>query len=409
MRTLIVSQYFWPEGFRINEISSTLAERGMEIDVLTGKPNYPEGKIYSGYRMSGVQREQFHKVNITRVPLIPRGNGKVRLTLNYLSFIFSGLLFGPWLMRRKSYDVVFICALSPLLLALPGLLLAKIKRAPVVIWVLDLWPQSLSATGHVKNRYVLAVVERIVRFIYSRADLILVQSEAFVEPIRKLAPGKPIEYYPNSVDDSFSRTPTEAPPEVPGLDGEFVVMFAGNIGAAQAVEVIVAAAALLREQRGIQFVVLGGGSRREWMQQQVAALGLENLHLPGRFPVETMPAFMQRASALLVTLTDQEIFAATVPNKVQAYMASGKPILASLNGEGGRLVEKAQAGIAVPAEDAQALADAIRRLADMPEEARARMGENGRRYYEEHFNHERLVDQLAEVLETVSRANSKSA
>lgn len=409
MRTLIVSQYFWPEGFRINEISKTLAERGMEIDVLTGKPNYPEGKIYPGYRMSGVQQEQFHGVNVMRVPLMPRGKGKLRLALNYLSFIFSGLLFGPWITRRKSYDAVFICALSPLLLAIPGLLLAKIKRVPVVIWVLDLWPQSLSATGHVNNRFILGMVERVVRFIYSRADLILVQSEAFVGPIRELAPNKPIEYYPNSVDDSFSRPPAAPPPEVPGLDGEFVVMFAGNIGAAQAVEVIVAAAALLREHKAIQFVVLGGGSRREWMLQQAAALGLENLHLPGRFPPETMPAFMQRASALLVTLADQEIFAATVPNKVQAYMASGKPILACLNGEGGRLVELAQAGVAVPAEDAQALADAIRRLADMPEEERARMGENGRRYYEEHFDHEKLVDQLVGVLETVAREKSKPA
>ncbi len=402
MRVLVVSQYFWPEGFRINEVSKSLVEKGVQVDVLTGKPNYPEGKIFAGYRMGGCQHEQYCGANISRVPLIPRGkNSSMRLALNYLSFIVSGLVFGPWLKRGRKYDVIFVYGLSPLMLALPALFLGWLKKVPVVIWVQDLWPQSLSATGYVRNRLILWAVEQVVRFIYRHADLLLVQSRAFVEPVRALASGTPIKYYPNSVDGSFAVPATGKSPEVPGLEGGFSVMFAGNIGAAQGVEVIVEAATFLKERKDIQFVVLGDGSCRQWMLQQVADRKLTNLHLPGRFPVETMPGFMQKASALLVTLADREIFAATVPNKVQAYLAAGRPIIACLPGEGARLVVEARAGVGVKAEDGKALAEAVLGLYKMSESERDEMGRNGRAYFYEHYDHERLVDQLIDELRGV--------
>jgi len=211
-------------------------------------------------------------------------------------------------------------------------------------------------------------------------------------------------YYPNSVDDTFAAPVTGETPRVAGLGEGFSVMFAGNIGAAQAVGVIVEAASLLKEHADIHFVVLGDGSCREEMLKAVRQRGLANLHLPGRFPVETMPGFMQKASALLVTLADQPIFAATVPNKVQAYLAAGRPIVACLNGEGARLVVEAGAGLATPAEDARALADTILRLYRLSPAEREKMGENGRRYYQEHFDHDRLVDQLIGHLQAVSQS-----
>lgn len=408
MRVLVVSQYFWPEGFRINEVSKSLVEKGVQVDVLTGKPNYPEGKIFDGYRIGGCQREQYCGANISRVPLIPRGkNSSIRLVLNYLSFIVSGLVFGPWLKRGRKYDVIFVYGLSPLMLALPALFLGRLKKVPVVIWVQDLWPQSLSATGYVRNRAILWAVEQVVRFIYRHADLLLVQSRAFVEPVRVLASGTPIKYYPNSVDGSFAIPATGKSPDVLGLEGGFSVMFAGNIGAAQGVEVIVEAATLLKDNKDIQFVVLGDGSCRQWMLQQVANRNLTNLHLPGRFPVETMPGFMQKASALLVTLAEREIFAATVPNKVQAYMAAGRPIIACLPGEGARLVVDAKAGVGVRAEDGKALAEAVLGLYRMSESERDEMGRNGRAYFHENFDHERLVDQLIDELgEVVQKKES---
>jgi glycosyltransferase involved in cell wall biosynthesis len=216
-----------------------------------------------------------------------------------------------------------------------------------------------------------------------------------------LASKTPIIYYPNSVDDAFSVPAKSDPPAISGLDSAFSVLFAGNIGAAQAVDVIVEAASILKENTDIHFVVLGDGSCRMQMLDAAQQGGLSNLHLPGRFPEETMPGFMQKASALLVTLADRAIFAATIPNKVQAYLASGRPIIACLNGEGARLVSEAGAGLATPAEDARSLAATILRLYNLSPGEREKMGENGRRYYQKHFDHQHLVDELIGHLQAV--------
>lgn len=404
MRVLIVSQYFWPESFRINEVAKTLLEKGVEVEVLTGKPNYPQGAIFSGYRSWGCQRETYQGINLNRIPLLARGGGGWRLALNYLSFVVSGLIFAPLMLRKKKFDVIFVYAPSPILQAIPAIFLGWLKGCPVVLWVQDLWPESLSATGHVRNQTVLRIVEWVVRFIYRHTNLLLVQSRAFEKPVRVLASNTPITYYPNSVDEAFCVPSTVAVPEIPGLSDGFSVMFAGNIGVAQAVEIIVEAATLLKQHADIRFVVLGQGSRWEWMREQARKLDLTNLHLPGHFPVETMPGLMQQASALLVTLTDQPIFAVTVPNKVQAYMASGKPIIACLNGEGARVVTEAKAGLAVPAGDAQGLVEAILRLYEMTPAQREKLGSNGQQYYKAHFNHDQLVDQLIEHLQVVSKS-----
>jgi len=404
MRVLVVSQYFWPENFRINAIVKSLIERGVEVDVLTGKPNYPEGVIFSGYRVWGCQREPWEGATLHRVPLLSRGrNSRLGLVANYFSFIFFGLVCGPWLVRKRQYDVIFVYGLSPILLAIPALFIGWLKGRKVIIWVQDLWPESLSATGYFSSRFILGSVRQVVRFIYRHADLLLVQSRAFEEPVRKLASNTSIIYYPNSVDDTFALPATDETPYVAGFGEGFSVMFAGNIGTAQAVGVIVEAASFLKDHTDIHFVVLGDGSCREDMLKAVLERGLTNLHLPGRFPVEKMPGFMQKASALLVTLADQPIFAVTVPNKVQAYMAAGRPIIACLNGEGARLVVEAKAGLATPAEDARALADTILNLYRQSPDERKIMGDNGRRYYQEHFDHDHLVEQLIGYLQTVSQ------
>jgi glycosyltransferase involved in cell wall biosynthesis len=327
------------------------------------------------------------------------------LALNYLSFVLSGLLLAPWLLRGKKYDAVLVYGVSPILQALPALFIGCLKNARVAVWVQDLWPESLQATGYVRNQWVLAGVRHVVRFIYRHTDLLLVQSKGFEAPVSALAPGKRVVYFPNSVEAIFSDPPDVPLPEVSALDEGFSVVFAGNVGVGQAVQVIVEAATLLKDQPEIRFVVFGHGSRWDWMCEQVKARGLTNLHLPGRFPMQTMPGLMQKAAALLVSLADEPIFAATVPNKVQAYMAAGRPILACLNGEGARLVQEAGAGIAVAAQDAAALAEAVLRLYRMPEEERAALGDNGRGYFKANFEHNALVDELIGHLQRV--CNSK--
>ena len=404
MKVLVVSQYFWPESFRINELVQSLVERDVAVDVLTGKPNYPEGKIYPGYKATGCMRHYWHGANIFRVPLFPRGfRSGARLFLNYLSFIFSGAIVGTWLLRNTKINIIFVYAPSPLLQALPALFIGWIKGIPVVVYVQDLWPESLAATGYVSNPLAIRMVEMLVKLIYRRSDLILVSSRPFKSAIERFSPSAEIVYYPNSVDVSFCDPDTGLKPDVPALDEGFCIVFAGNIGAAQAVHVISEAAELLRDHGDIRLVVLGAGSELEWMRARIAELQLDNLFLAGRFPVEAMPNLLSRADVLLVTLADQQIFAATVPNKIQAYMAVGRPIIASMNGEGARLVQEADAGISVPAEDSAALADAILKLHSMPAADRARLGENGRRYYRQHFNHEQLVDELVNHLSKVMK------
>jgi len=408
MKILIVSQYFRPESFRINDLALTLKERGHEVSVLTGKPNYPDGDIFEGYRAWGCSTEDWCGIKIYRVPLIARGSkNAIKLALNYLSFIVSGLLFAPWLLRQESYDAILVYAPSPIFQAIPASFLGWLKRCPVALWVQDLWPESAQATGYINNPWILKLLESMVRFVYRHADLLLVQSKAFQAPVAALAHGKPIVYYPNSVESAFYSPPDMLLPSIVGLAGEFPVLFAGNVGVGQAVEVIVAAAEILRDYPEINFVVLGKGSRWDWMREQVEVLGLSNLHLAGRYPVETMPGLMRQAAALLVTLADQPIFAATIPNKVQAYMAVGKPILACLNGEGARIVCEANAGLAVPAEDAVALADGILRLYRMSAQEREKIGQNGRAYFREHFDHDRLVDQLVDHLHELTLSFGK--
>jgi glycosyltransferase involved in cell wall biosynthesis len=404
MRLIVVSQYFWPESFRINELVQTLVGRGVEVNVLTGKPNYPEGNVFPGYRALGSMRETWNGADVYRVPLFPRGfRSGIRLFLNYLSFVVSASTAGAWMLRRVPCDVIFVYAPSPLLKALPALFIGWLKRVPVVVYVQDLWPESIEATGYVRNRVAIRMVELLVRFIYRHADLILVSSRSFVTSVQRFSPTAQVVYYPNSVDSFFCDPEYGPKHEVPALHSGFTVVFAGNVGVAQAVHVITEAAALLKKHPDIRIVVLGAGSELDWMRAQIAKHQLHNLILAGRFPVDAMPNLLAQASILLVTLADREIFAATVPNKIQAYMAVGRPIIAAMNGEGARLVQEANAGLAVPAENAIALADAIVSLHEMPQSELEKLGANAKDYFRKHFDHENLVTELQAHLAKITK------
>ena len=406
MRILIVSQYFWPESFVINDLARSLALKGHNVTVLTGKPNYPEGKIAAGYKAWGIQQELYGGAEVIRVPLVPRGNGSPwRLALNYLSFIFSGALLAPLALRHVQYDVVFVYAPSPLLQALPAVLLARFKSAPLVGWVQDLWPESLIATGFVKNRWVLKAVEILVRYIYRRADSILIQSEAFRDPVTRLT-GDPkrIRYYPNSAMRSHDETGKMVESElVSQLRKCFSVVFAGNLGAAQSLETILCAAECLKAQPEIQFCIVGAGSRGAWLAQEVDRRKLANVVLTGRLSHAEMPAVFAAASALLVTLADSPALDLTIPSKLQAYLAAGRPVIASLNGEGARIVRDAEAGFTCPAGDAEALAAAVLKLYGLAPDERNRMGSNGRRYFIEHFESSKRLDDLIELFQGLSQ------
>lgn len=402
MKVLIVSQYFWPENFRINDIAAELKKRDYDIEVLTGKPNYPGGDFFTGYSASGLCVEYWMGIKIFRLPIFPRGKSTtIGLLANYLSFIFSGLLLGPVILRKSQYDIIFVYAPSPIFQVIPALLLGRMRKIPVVLWVQDLWPESLSATGHVKSSIILHMVRLFVRFIYKRVDLILVQSKAFIKPVLNLAPTARVLYYPNSVEKYFYSTQTCDVPNIDSLNKEFILLFAGNVGAAQSMETIVSAASRLSNYPEIKLVILGEGSKIKWTEAEIKRRGLKNVILGGRHPVERMPHLMRKASALLVSLTGNPIFSLTIPNKIQAYMAVGKPIIACMNGEGARIINEANAGLTVAAEDSVALANAIVAMYKMTEVERDQFGQNGRRFFKNNFDQDFLINKLISHFENL--------
>lgn len=402
MKILVVSQYFWPESFIINDIVRTLDEQGHEVVVATGKPNYPDGKIFDGYSAKGTQHDCYlGKIDVLRVPLWPRGEGGAKnLTLNYLSFVVAGLLFLPWMLRKREFDAILVFAPSPILQAIPAIPLKWLKKAKLALWVQDLWPDSLSATGFIHNRHLLRWVGKTVKAIYRHCDTLLVQSHAFVEPVAQYAACEKIQYYPNSMDARKAPSRFVVPPELDAvLKQYFCVVFTGNLGTAQALDTLVEAAQQLRDDAQIRIVLVGSGSRLDWLKSQKLALELDNLVLPGRFPMEAMNAIFERSSALLVSLTDEEVFTRTIPSKIQAYLAAGRPIIASMNGEGARVIDEARAGLTSPAEQVSSLVANIRRLKAMGTQERDAMGEAGRAYFHANFEMESQVIRLVGLLQ----------
>lgn len=393
----MISQYFWPEEFRINELAAMMAGRGHQITVLTGIPNYPGGKFFPGYGFTRKKVQNYKGIKVVRVPLIPRGKGgHIRLALNYFSFAFIASLLGP-IKCRNMYDVIFVYEPSPITVGLPAIIMKKLKSAPIMFWVQDLWPESLSATGVVHSRTIMKAVEMLVRFIYSHCDRILVQSKSFIDAIVQTGVDRSkIEYFPNSAEAIFDAAAerSAAMGHVEFPEG-FRVMFAGNIGAAQDFKTILRAAELLKDQRGIHWMIVGDGRMLPWVREQLKIRELDKtVHLLGRHPLAAMPAFYARADAMLVTLKRDPIFALTIPAKVQSYLACSRPIIAALDGEGSRVVEEAGAGLTCPAEDPESLAKTVLKVSNMSADDREKMALRGRVYFENNFESCMLLDRL---------------
>ena len=360
MRLLVVTQYFWPETFRVNDLVEGLVARGHEVTVLTGRPNYPEGRIFDAYRRDPAAFSRFAGAEVLRVPLRPRGKGSLRLVLNYASFVFWGCLLGPWKLRGRRYDAIFFWETSPITSALPAILLRRLKRAPLAMWVLDLWPETLSAVGVVRSQSVLNMVGWLVAFIYRRCDLILAQSRAFFANIEKWSGDTSrIRYFPGWAEPLFAVDPASVAvaPEMAGLPRGFTVVFAGNIGEAQDFPAILDAFERLRARPDIRLVILGDGRAADHVRAEIARRGLgDTVVMLGKHPIERMPSFFRSADALLVSLKPDPIFAMTIPGKVQAYLASGIPLLGMLDGEGARVIVESGAGFACTAGDGAGLA-----------------------------------------------------
>ena len=405
MKILIISQYFWPEEFRINDLAADLVKRGHEVNVLTGKPNYPKGKIYKGYGFLTHAKDLYNGVEVFRVPLIPRGSGSgICLALNYISFVVASSIFV--ICYRKKYDITFTYAISPITQAYPALLHKRIFKSKACVWVQDLWPESVNAAGKMSSNFVTNCLEKMVQNIYRRTDKLLVQSEAFIESVHeKGVPYRQIRYIPNWAEDLYCDKSNVVKDKYQHLiPSGFKVMFAGNIGEAQDFDSIVKAAELTKIYPEIKWVIVGDGRKKAWAEREVIQLGLQNtVFFLGRFSVDNMPNFFIHADFMLVTLKDEKIFSMTIPGKVQSYMAFGKPIVGMLNGIGAKVIQDANCGYISSAGDYVSLANNVINSYLANDDILNQKGQNGKQYYNQYFSKEVIIDNLIDTFKELMK------
>lgn len=410
IKLLIVSQYYWPEVLPINYVVSFLIKNGYEVDILTARPNYPSGEFFEGYGYFTKIFEELNYVKIYRMPIIPRGKRQtsIGLSLNYLSFIISTSLIGPFILRKNNYDLIFVYGLSPITKALPAILIGKIKKIPVMLWVQDLWPDSINSTSHRLPSILFQIIRNMVKFIYEKVDYILVTSSGFLKKISDDfgIPNEKMSHLPNTIDKIFYENSPESKDLseiVQPFKGKFNILFTGNIGSAQSIDTVIEAASILKSRNNqvINFILVGSGSMLKQHKIEVESKSLSNIHFLGQYPLEDMPAFIDFSDSLLVTLNDKEVFNLTIPNKIQSYLASRKPILGSLNGSGADLIDQIGCGLASPAEDALLLANNAEKMSAMETYRLQEMSENGYSFFRENYSDDVFIRKLRKYLNLV--------
>ena len=401
MNILIVTQYFWPENFKINEVAIYLKEKGHKVTVLTGKPNYPEGKFYNGYSFLKPPSEFYNGIEIFRLPTIPRGkNNALKLILNYLFFPFIGRIVWSRMLKDKSFDIIFVCQLSPVFVGLLGARIKKKLKVPMVMWVLDLWPDSIFAASRIKPFFIEKTLKLIVNRIYHSCDKIFVSSKPFYKSIVKYNYlEKNIFHIPNWADDDVNTLTSKEIEKLPILSKGFNILFAGNIGDAQDIDTILNSFEHLKSINDIKMIFIGDGRKRSWLENQIIERNLTNqVFWLGSFPSNTMQYFYNNASVLLASLKPNPVFELTVPAKIQSYMANKKPILSMLSGAGNDIVDEANCGIIVKSGDTESLVKAIKKLHNLTFDELESMGLRGYYYYLENFEKTKILTRLETLL-----------
>ena len=400
MRILVISQYFWPENFKINDLCLGLKAKGHEVTVLTGTPNYPKGTFFEGFSFWKNNDAEWNGIKVYRSKLIPRGNNALQLMLNYVSFPFFASLRSFFI--KEEFDKILVYGLSPVTVGLPAIVFGNRKKVEFVFWVQDLWPESLAAAGGVNNKLVLNFFDWITKLIYRKSEKVLVQSLGFKDYIlnQGISEDK-IIFCPNSTENIYKPVSVENKFKTLLPEG-FKVIFAGNLGEAQSLFTLIEAAKVVAEKGiDVKWIFLGEGRMRESLENEIKTRNLENhVFLLGAYPSGDMPYFFACADALVVSLKDERIFSLTIPSKVQSYMACERPILASLNGEGARIIEEAECGFVSPADNAIALAENVIKLHSLQDDERNQLGKNAGIYFRKEFERNILLDKLTDILKT---------
>ena len=397
MKILIVTQYFWPENFRINDLCNGLSQRGHEVTILTGEPNYPLGEIFPEYVADKRSYASYHGCKVLRAPIFARGKSKISLLLNYASFPISASIIALKNLRKKHFDIVFICQLSPPTVAIPGILMSWQTKAPLVMWVLDLWPEALSSFGFSKNSSITRFIRFLMVQLYKRCDLIVAQSKGMRDNLR-LATNElsKVAYIPTWAETQFRSSSSMLTSK---HNNEVILTFAGNIGVAQDVDTIINAAALLRSSPNIRFQIIGDGRDASRIQRLIKGEGLEkNVFLLGRYPLEKMPEVFNNSDALLITLGKGDAFQMTVPGKLQSYLAAGRPIIGAIDGEACHVIREANCGYCVSSGDSVGFANAIKKLSALKISERNSLGLNGQRYFESNYSRDIVLDEFENQL-----------
>lgn len=401
MRILIITNHFYPETFRVNDVAFDLSSYGHDVTVLTAIPDYPKGHFFNGYGLFKKRRERINGVRVLRAAIIPRGNGRlIRMVMNYVSSLFSTCIWSFCLSFGKRYDAIFIHDTSPATICIPALLIKSLRGTPIVHWILDIWPESLVAGG-VNNKALFSIIDKFMRFVYKKCDFIQISSEGFKELLLKRGVAEEkIEYLPNWNDKVRTHSKNA---EVCDIPKGFIVMFAGNMGEAQNLENVMKAALLTKEHHDIHWLFLGDGRKKPWVERFITDNKMEEtVHLLGRHPIEEMCNFFSKADIMLVSLCDEVVFNLTLPAKVQAYMANAKPILAIANGETQHIIQKAGCGWCVSANDSGSLAEKVIHLSSIPVKELSEYGANGLKFYNENFNKDICINRIFKALKQVT-------
>lgn len=391
---LVLSQYFYPEPFRINDMCTEWVKRGYKVTVLTGIPNYPQGKFYDGYGYTKKRRESWNGMEIIRIPLIPRGNNAIGMVCNYLSFVISGFFWK--IFTRLKADYVFMFEVSPMTQALVGVWYAKKHKIPCYLYVQDLWPENVEIVTGIHSKLVLGPIGKMVDYIYKRCDKIFATSESFVkEIVKRSVPGQKVEFWPQYAEEFY------LPLERTKVNEEFVITFTGNIGMAQGLDILPKVAEILKEKKcKVKFKIVGDGRYKDEFVHEIEKRNVSRLfELTGRKPAEEIPTILAESDAAFLSFMDNPLFAKTIPAKLQSYMACGMPIIASASGESKRIIEEAECGMCCPIGDTKGLADEIVKMVAMQKTTGINMGKNARKYYEQHFNKKTLMDYMEKYFE----------
>ncbi|MFA6728622.1 MAG: glycosyltransferase family 4 protein [Prevotella sp.] len=387
---LVISQYFYPEQFRINDMCFEWVKRGYKVTVVTGIPNYPKGEFFEGYGWFKCRRETWNGVDIIRLPLIARGHNSIGLALNYLSFTIAGFFWSHFTSLKADY--LFTFEVSPMTQALLGVWFSKRRKISNYLYVQDLWPENVEIVTGIHSKAVLGPIGKMVDYIYKRCDTIFATSPSFVTDIQKRCVGEELKvhYLPQYAED-FYKPAGNVSARVEGTP--FTIAFTGNIGKAQGLEILPKTAALLKGKVNVNFTIVGDGRNKGELLQQIEQNGVQDMFtMVSRVPPESIPGILANCDAAFISFMDTSLFAKTIPAKLQSYMACGMPIVASACGETERVVKEANCGVCAPIGDAGALAKAIVDLINNPE--LPNMRRNSEEYSKTHFSKQKLMDGL---------------